>query len=383
MPANPFANPQGRPGRAGRLALRSLLATVLVLTILAAGHGLVWRWMGSQLQAGFDDWAAVRRAQGWRITYGVPVRGGWPLAATLALPQFRLEGGAATLPGGLDWQAEALLLQVALPRLDRLVVEAPGRTRLRLGPLEIPFAVDQLRATLPLERNVLPREANVAAERLRLGTLAGTVEIRSADLTIATRLTATEGEPAVELGIAATEVDLPAGLVAGTPALAALGRKIASLSLDLALTGPVPPGRGPAAKAEAWRDGGGTLELRGLDLAWGPATANATATLTLDEALQPMGAGSLRLTGAPAVVDAAAAGGLLTPRAAMAARGMARLLSKPPPEGGPPQLEVPLTLEDRTLTLARFPVGRLPLWGWPVPPALPDAAQDPSLPARD
>jgi hypothetical protein len=36
-----------------------------------------------------------------------------------------------------------------------------------------------------------------------------------------------------------------------------------------------------------------------------------------------------------------------------------------PAGGGPRELEVPLTLEDRTLVLARFPLLRLPAWGWP------------------
>jgi len=379
------ANPPAGPGRAGRMVVRLLLGLALSLAVLASGHALIWRSMSSQLQAGFDDWAAVRRAQGWQVTHAPSIRGGWPLAATLSLPGFRLEGGGGTLPGGLEWQAEALMLRVALPRLDRLVVEAPGRNRLRLGGLDVPFAADRLAVILPLERDVLPSDATAEAEQLRIGTTLGAIEVRSARLTVETRITATEGEPAVTLAISATDILLPPGAmpVPNGSATGALGRNIDALALDLALTGPVPPGRGPTAKAEAWRDGGGTLELRALDVTWGQVSATSTATLTLDEALQPMGAGTLKVTGATAAVDAAATAGLLAPRAALGARAVARLLSRTPPEGGPPQLEVPLTLEGRTLTLARLPLAKLVAWTWPAPPEIPDAAQDPSLPARD
>ncbi|TDG33811.1 DUF2125 domain-containing protein [Paracraurococcus ruber] len=356
--------------------LRAALGTALLGALLVAGHALLWRWMGAQLEAGFRDWAAQRRALGWRVEHGPPDRGGWPFAATLTLPAFRLEGGAGTLPGGLDWQAEALVLRLAPPRLDRLAVLMPGRQRLRLGALDLPFAADRLQLSLPLERNVLPSEARLEADRLRLGTPLGTVEARSAEAEVEARLTAIEGEPALAFRLSALEVLLP-------PAAGLLGRIVQAASLDAALSGPVPPGRGPAAKAEAWRDGGGTFELRELDLRWGSLAGTATATLTLDEALQPMGAGVLRLTGAADALQAAREAGLLTRQAAAAGTMAVRLLSRSPAEGAPAQLELPLTLESRVLTAARLPLVTLPAWRWPAPPPLPDAVQDPSLPARD
>ncbi|MDN3567623.1 DUF2125 domain-containing protein [Paeniroseomonas aquatica] len=374
MSAKPSALPGRASGRRRRLGVRALLGAALVLLLLAAGHALLWRWMGRQLEEGFAAWAEGRRAQGWQLGHGAPRRGGWPFSATLTLPQFHLAGGGATLPGGMDWQAEALELRVSLPLVDRLVVRMPGHHRLRLGALELPFAADRLTAELPIERHVLPREATLEGEGLRGAGL----EAARLWLAVETRITAIEGEPAVTLGGGVTGVVLPA-----SPLSAALGRSLQALELDLALSGPVPPGRGPAARAEAWRDGGGTLALRSLALRWGPVGATSTATLTLDEALQPMGAGTLKLTGAPEALDAAAAAGLLTPRGAAGARTLVRLLGRAPAEGGAPQLEVPLTLEERTLTLARIPVAQLSPWAWPAAgPPLPAAAQDPARPGR-
>ena len=141
---------------------------------------------------------------------------------------------------------------------------------------------------------------------------------------------------------------------------------MATISADLALSGPLPGGRAPTPRAEAWRDGGGTLELRSLAMRWGSLGGTARATLALDETLQPMGAGMLRLTGAADVLDALAEAGLVGRRAALTARGLLPLISRPSAGNGAPEIEVPVTLEDRTLTLARIPVLRFPPLGWPA-----------------
>jgi hypothetical protein len=128
----------------------------------------------------------------------------------------------------------------------------------------------------------------------------------------------------------------------------------------------VPPGRAPSLRAEAWRDGGGTLELRALALRWGAVGAQAAATLALDEALQPMGAGTLRISGAAAALETLVEAGVVGRRAAATARGVLPLLSRPSAETGAPEVEVPVTLEDRVLALARIPVLRFAPLDWPA-----------------
>jgi hypothetical protein len=161
------------------------------------------------------------------------------------------------------------------------------------------------------------------------------------------------------------QVVLPPGL-AGQRGLSLLGPSLEGLRLDLALTGPWPgPAGTPALRAARWRDAGGTLELRTLALAWGAATATASATLALDATLQPAGAGTLRLAGAPAVLEAAQAAGLVGRRDAAAAGMLLAMMQRTPPEGGPPRLEVPVVLERRALSLAGLTLLRLPPWRWP------------------
>lgn len=350
--------PSPRPSRPWLRPRRLLLGAGLLLVLLALLHTLAWNWMAGRLQAGYDAWAAARRAQGWRIEHAAPVRGGWPLSATLRLREFRLSGGVS-VPGGLDWSAPVVVLRVAPHRPGELLIRAGGPQRLRLGGAEIPFAADRLTASLPLQTHVLPRGGSFEASRLRIGTVAGGVEIGSVRLTLDSRMSAIEGEPAISLEGEAENVTLPTA----TP----LGRQIGAVRIDAALSGPLPGGRNPTTRAATWRDAGGTLELRRLDVDYGPARAQASATLALDDQLQPMGAGTLKLSGAEAVLDALAGAGLVTPRNAGLARRVVSLLARPPAEGEPPQLEVPLTLEGRGLAVARIPVARLPMLAWPGP----------------
>jgi hypothetical protein len=346
-----------------RRARRFALIAVLALIGLAAAHAVLWRAMADQLEAGWQSWVQLRRAHGWQVDHAPPVRGGWPLAATLTVDRLRLEGAAATLPGGVAFNAQRAVLRIELPWLDRLQLALPGQQWLRIGETEFPFTADTLTATVPLERDTLPSEAELAAERLRIGLPGGGIELTSARLTVRGSASATEAEPALELILVAEGLDLPPA--APRDPLARFGRRIATLSAELALSGPLPAGRAPAARAEAWRDGGGTLELRGLGLRWGPLGGLAAATLAFDEALQPMGAGTLRLSGAADALEAMVEAGLVGRRAAATARGVLPLLSRPSAQDGAPEIEVPLTLEDRTLSLARIPVMRFAPLEWP------------------
>ncbi len=343
--------------RRRRTGRRIALFAALPLVLAGAAHTVLWQVMSRRLAEGWAGWAEARRSEGWQVTHGPAQAGGWPLAATLALPGLRVE---AALPGGLAWQAERARLRVEMARPATLHVEAPGAGMLRLGAGTLPYVAETLRAEIPLQAGAAPDRATISAGGLRLGPAAEAVLVGAARVSLQGRAGATREEPALALTLVAEAVDLPAAPPGG-----GLGRRVEALDADLALTGPLPQARSPAARAEAWRQGGGTLELRGVTLRWGPVGAAGAATLALDQALQPAGAGTLRVTGATALVEALAAGGVLDRRAAGTARSLVPLLARPPAGGGPPVLEVPLTLERRTLSLGPIPVSRLPALEWP------------------
>ncbi len=334
-----------------------LLAVPLVLL---AADTLYWRLAVGNLKSGFDAWMAQQRVAGWTEQCGTPVRGGWPLAATLSVPAVSMSGGEPGIPGGLTWSADRVVLRVALAQPGRLDIAAGGRQRLRLaGEAEVPYTADRLHLVLPLGPGAWPDFADVAADNLRADTPGGEAGVGLLRLHLDVQPQARSGQPAIGFRLRAEGIGPPAGVVRP------LGPRIASLALEGALDGPVAAGHTLAERAAAWRDGGGSLELRHLALVWGPLDLTGSATLALDDQLQPMGAGSARMVGYAETLDELAAHAVISRSAATAAKAVLSLLAHTPDDGGLPDVEVPLTLQFRTLSMRQVPLVRLPEVDWP------------------
>jgi hypothetical protein len=340
-----------------------LLATPL---LLAAADTLYWSLVIRGLEADFAAWIASRRELGWTANAGRPVRGGWPLAATLTVPSVSMRGGEPDIPGGgLTWSTDRLVLHIGLLRPGLLEVAAEGMQRVRLGEgAEIPYRADRLRMALPLQPGTPPRTAHINAQNLRAGMPAGGdgttgLTVGSLNLNLESRPAAQAGEPALTFSLDADAIGVPKSVAR------LFGPRITSLMLQGALDGPVPRGRALAERAAAWRDGGGSLEIQSLAVKWGQLDLTASATLALDEQLQPMGAASARLVGYGETLDALAAHGAISRSAATAAKAVLSLLAHSPEDGGLPDVEVPLTLQYRTLSMRQVPLLRLPELDWP------------------
>jgi hypothetical protein len=143
-----------------------------------------------------------------------------------------------------------------------------------------------------------------------------------------------------------------------------LGNTIGEIAAEGAVEGAVPSAQPLLPWVGAWRDGGGSLQIQHMALTWGPLSLAASATLALDDQLQPMGAGTSRLTGYGATLDALAAGGTISRSAATAAKAVLSLLAGTPGDGDSADVDVPLTLQYRTLSMRQVPLLRLPEIDW-------------------
>ena len=244
-----------------------LLAAPLVLL---AADTLYWLIAVRNLEAGFTAWSNEQRRAGWSEVYGTLVRGGWPLAATLTVPAISLAGGTSSIPGGLAWSADSLVLRVALPRPSLLWIAPKGTQRLRFaGNPEIRFGADRMDVEVPLQPARVPPFLDVTTEHLRANTpLGDDAGVGSVRLRLDLRPEAQSGEPAVAFALRVAAMTLPSGMAHP------LGPHIASLAVDGALNGPVPLGHTPAERATAWRDGGGSAEIRHLALVLGTARSH-------------------------------------------------------------------------------------------------------------
>jgi len=342
--------------------LRWWIVLLAVPLVLLLADTLYWWIAVRNLERGYAAWEAYGRAAGWSVQHGAPVHGGWPLAATLAVPGLSLARGNSDAPERLAWSADRLLLRVELAWPRELGVAVDGRQRLRLpGTVEVPYSADRFHLELPMHGGDWPDFAALAASNLRADLhQTGNAGIQALQLRLETAPAAQSGEPALTFALEAGEIRLPAGLARP------LGPRVGKLELEGALNGPVPVGRTPAEQAAAWRDGGGSIEIRRFAVAWGPLDLSATATLALDDQLQPMGAGKVRLVGYAETLDALAAHGAISRSAATVAKAVLSLMANSPDDGSPPEVDdVPLKLEFRTLSMRQVPLVRLPELDWP------------------
>jgi hypothetical protein len=354
MARSPHASATRRLGY-GRLGYG--LGAVLVL--LAAAHTVAWFVVTGRMETAFAAWMAGLPAAGWTAAAGPVSRTGWPTEAAIEVPNLVVSGATDDVPGGVTWRAERLRLAIAVtePRLLRL--NAMAAQHLRVGPLpEVGLTGERLEATVPLTGAA---SADLTGKNVTLALPAGAVGIATLAAHGAADPAAARGAPALALTASAEAIALPKP-AGGTWAL---GDRIASVSFDAALSGPVPATTDLTARATAWRDGGGTLDLSRLALGWGPLGLSGDGTFTLDAHLQPAGKATAELVGFDATLDALASGGVLAPRVALAAKGVLGILARPPEGGGAPRVEVPVTLADRTLSAGGFPLVRMPQWVWP------------------
>ena len=354
---------------------KRLIGLVLFLPLLLLGGDFIyWRVAVNQLRSGFNAWTARARSNGWDITHGAIVASGWPNSAMLRIQNFAIDAPGAFGRGGvnvgavhfdrLTWSSDAVVLRSGLAQPEVLEITPVGPRPIRLNSgRPIPFSADHMHLRLAVRLNGQPRTLEFDAVAPRV-MAPGFGEVSAEHLNVRAEFQPSSGrdQPAVTFSFEAEPVTLPDNPVW------ALGREVETLAFEGVLNGPLPPpGPGLTARATSWRDEGGSLEFHRVAVVWGKVRLDATATMALDDELQPMGAGTGKITGYGAGLDALAANGVVTRSAATAAKAVLSLLADTPAEGEPEEVEVPITLQFRTLSVRQVPLLRLPELDWPEP----------------
>ncbi|MGZ9115243.1 MAG: DUF2125 domain-containing protein [Brevundimonas sp.] len=121
-----------------------------------------------------------------------------------------------------------------------------------------------------------------------------------------------------------------------------------------------------------WRDAGGVIDVAALKLAYGPLSLSGSGTVALDEAGQPVAAFAAQISGLFPAIDALRAHGHMGRGEAVAAKLALGLLAGPPDRRSPPDrqgpLDVPLTLQDRVLSVGPVALMPIPEIHWLAPP---------------
>lgn len=337
-----------------------VIVGTLVLAMLV--QVAYWRIASGRLRDGVQDWLADRRAHGWTVEAGTVSIGGWPLAAVASLPRLVLGHAGADLPGELNWTGTGIKLSVALLRPTVLDVALAGHQRISAGRMpEIVLAGADLGFSVPLQPES-SGTVTVHGTGLVLEPATGAWRATVGQVMAQAALTDPRdaGTRAMAFSGSAEAVVLPVGR--RWP----LGTDVTSFQLEGTLNGPLPAVNHATDWAEAWRDGGGSLEVRHVTLEWGPLVLTTSATLALDEQLQPMGSGSARVVGYAEALDRLSAAGVLTKSASTVAKAVLSLLAGTGDGATPGAVDVPLTLQYRTLSMRQVPLVRLPELDWPA-----------------
>ncbi len=273
---------------------------ILAVSLMAAlfiADAILWEIAAKRLEAGFEAWADRMRTVGLTIAHGRTHSAGWPFAARLTIGELVIGADPARTPMFV-WQASRITLSVALSDPRFLEIEVEGTQRLRLPGLpEVRIEADRFAAGTTLASNDESREFEVLLSNLRAnpgganGPAPGLAKaqgfaIAQARAHLGFEPLAGPGDKVIQFSIEASDIALPP--VVHWP----LGARLASLAAEGGVVGPLPPIQGLTPWAASWRDGGGSVEVQRLVLAWGPLNLAASATLALDDQLQPMGAGN-------------------------------------------------------------------------------------------
>jgi hypothetical protein len=306
---------------------------------LIAAHAVLWYLACAQITAQMTVELRNLARQGWSTFADTPVRSGYPWVAEVTVPGLRAAGPL------IGWETERLVVRLAMLRPTDVRLSAEGRQSLRFA--DAPAL--EFRATRAEALINLSTPDQIALE---IDGLVGTQLTASSLRLLIDRAAMTATADVQDLG-------LPAGLNLS------LGPTIARLGADMALFG------GGLAEVTApaltnWRDAGGRMEVPRLALEWGAVKFIGQTQIALDAKLQPELTGKLQLGGYQALLDALVSAGTLRPRRALALGAVLGLLARPSDATGPQSVEVPFTVQDRSLSVGRIPLLRVPEIAWPT-----------------
>lgn len=340
---------------------RVWLVLLSIVLVLCAADWIYWEIATRRLRGAIDQWEARLRANGWEVRSGAASNSGWPLAAEVSVANLTLRHGPQAVPGLIEVSAPVVTLSLPLiqPVEPRIMIEGP--VHLHAGGFQDTVLTEDLLLLGMHLRRSGPAPVSVRGQNVRLEAADDSWRSAAGRLAIDASLneSASASDRAADFQVRAEQVTLPAHVK--WP----LGQSVALLQVQGAVHGPLPPPGPITPWAETWRNNGGSVEISHFATDWGPLALTASATLALDEQLQPMGTGNAHLVNYAEALDRFAAAGLMTRSAATAAKAVLSLMAGVGEGDGPPTVDVPLTLQYRTLSMRQVPLVRFPELDWP------------------
>jgi hypothetical protein len=336
-----------------------MFALFLAGVAAATASGFIGADMVRERIAGFAREAAA--GGGSFATSSIKVTG-FPFAFDAEVLGVRVTG--RTPRGIWEWQADRVRARLSPWRSGDVGFDLAGnhKLRFRLGrqPLDLDITAESAPGDFIAARDGAPGIFKVAAERLviREAVSGQRVDAEKGSLQIFRFLRAK------------TAADTSAGVILDLSALTLpreadklLGRKVAHLKAELQVLGDLPlPLERPALAR--WRRDGGVLEIKNVDLAWGPAKLSGNGTLSLDDGLQPEASLAARITGHEKTMDALVAAGVVRENVARGVKLVLDMMARRPTPGEEAEIRLPLSIQGRMIYVGPARLARLPQIRW-------------------
>lgn len=348
-------DPPAEPGRGLGIKRRRWPWIVLAaVALLVLAHAALW-WTAERAMArGFAEWQAGMAAQGWEVkAAGSSGLSGWPLAATRTLSNVEIGAGPMRV------RSEHLAISVSLLQPATLRVTLPAPVTLAL-PLLPPLRLTAEEASLEAPLRGIPRaDFDTRGLTAEWSTPDGSPQRLTAAIAHMRFVPTTPGLVIEGSAQAITLPEPPPGEILP------LGSRLASVSFDATLHGSLPGPLLDTSTLATWRDAGGDIVVQRLALGYGPLGLSGNGRVGLDERLQPSGEAKVQVLGYAETLKTLTASHVMTAHAAQAIGAVLALLARPPEGGGAPQVDANVSLQNRTLTVAGFPILQLPAIAWP------------------
>ena len=323
-------------------------AMALVIGLWCAG----WFYAADQARTRMAAWTAAQQAAGNVVTYDTLTVSGFPFHIVVAI-----EGPAYGTPT-YRWQATSLALAFQPWNLRRFGFRTAGAQRIDIATGN---TVETVHLTMDQAGGVasFDEAGNMSAFESEFRTLSVTIEqgpsygfnTLRVDGRVPVNPIARPDATSLELAFAADQIALPADQ-------AILAPQIERAAGTIAFNGQLP--NQPLIPALAtWRDSGGAIDFAKLSLRWGALSVEGDGTVALDNALQPLAASSLKISGFNETLDRLAATGAIQPDAAGATKFALGLIAKSPDGGGPPVASVPVSIQNQQVFVGPVVVSRL------------------------
>lgn len=346
---------------------RKYLIFLSVLVLLAFAWACGWFWMADRLRTDIDEFVGNQKSNGVTLTWEHLRVSGFPIRfdTDFTAPAARLDSVDRTV----TWTGANTSIRPFIEGPGVVSFRAPGQHNLDIREPGFNFSVqsqsNSLEGRLGFNNRGQIQALRGLAEPFdlvingqdRIGIARAAFDIE--------RLPGTASGDSVHpdpvtdtLAVVLDQIDL-SDLAIDDDITKSLGNEMTRVAADLSLRGPL---KADAISPEAlarWRDAGGTIEIESLELVWGPLRFAGDGTLAVDNALQPVGSFSARISGLDKLIDLLEQRGQLRKQQAAIARIAIAVLTRTPANGGPPEARVPVTIQDRMVSIGPVPLLQL------------------------